>query len=91
MICDANYDAFKNLKIYSNGYLYDCYIESKNELKEIINSFESSGQDKITVQVYIAYDYGSSIIDDLQDSYAMLKLPPQFSYLLNNNVLTLIK
>lgn len=91
LICDSNYEAFKKLIINSNGYTIDCYIESKDELKEVINAFESCGLKNITVQVYIAYNYGSSIIDDLQDCYTMLKLSPIFSHLLNNNILTLIK
>ena len=91
LICDSDYDVFKKMSIYSNGYQYDCCIENKRELKEIIEAFESSEQTNITIQVYIAYNYGSSIIDDLQDSYAQANLSPEFYHLMNNNILTLIK
>lgn len=91
LICDSDYESYKHIKVTYKENFYDCYIESFNELVMLIKCFEATNPNKSTVQFYIAFDYGTSILDELQSAYASLRLPANFSHIKNDNIITIIK
>jgi hypothetical protein len=44
-----------------------------------------------TIQFYLAFDYGTSCIDEIQNAYLKLHLPVSFSHIIKDNRITIIK
>ncbi|MBE6131078.1 MAG: hypothetical protein E7183_05090 [Erysipelotrichaceae bacterium] len=86
IVCEKNYEAYKNI-YYSNN---DFYIESFDELVEILKYYENLNPKNYTIELKIAFNYGSSIIDDIQNAYNILKLPASFSHIINDDILMII-
>lgn len=91
LICDNNYDTYKLINVSDSNCLYDCYIESFEELVEVIKCFELSNPNKSTIQFYVAFNFGTSIVDEIQSAYAVLRISASFSHIASGNIITIIK
>lgn len=91
LICDNNYDAYKLINVSDSNNLYDCYIESFEELVMMIKCFELSNPNKTTIQFYVAFNFGTSIVDEIQSAYAVLRISASFSHIASGNIITIIK
>lgn len=91
LICDNNYDAYKLINVSDSNCLYDCYIESFEELVEVIKCFELSNPNNSTIQFYVAFNFGTSIVDEIQSAYAVLRISASFSHIASGNIITIIK
>ena len=69
----------------------DFYVESFEELVDVIKYYENLPLSNKTIQFYLAFDYGTSCIDEIQNAYLKLHLPVSFSHIIKDNRITIIK
>lgn len=87
IICENSYETYKNI-YYSNN---DFYIESFDELVDVLKYYENSKPENCTLELKLAFNYGTSIIDEIQSAYNVLRLPATFSHIINDDILMIIK
>lgn len=73
------------------GKINDFYVESFDELVEMIKYFESSNANNNTIEFKICFDFGSSIIDDIQNAYNKLHIQSTFSHISSDDIFIIIK
>lgn len=91
IICDGDYDNYKLMNYILEGKINDFYIESFDELVEMIKYFESSNANNNTIEFKICFDFGSSIIDDIQNAYNKLHIQSTFSHISSDDIFIIIK
>ena len=57
----------------------------------MIKCFELSNPNKSTIQFYVAFNFGTSIVDEIQSAYAVLRISASFSHIASGNIITIIK
>lgn len=91
LVCDTTYNIFKNISYKLNDIENDFYVESFEELVDVIKYYETLTLNNKTIQFYLAFDYGTSCIDEIQNAYLKLHLPVSFSHIIKDNIITIIK
>ena len=91
IICDGDYDNYKLMNYILEGKINDFYVESFDELVEMIKYFESSNANNNTIEFKICFDFGSSIIDDIQNAYNKLHIQSTFSHISSDDIFIIIK
>ena len=91
LVCDTTYNIFKNFTYKLNDIENDFYVESFEELVDVIKYYENLPLSNKTIQFYLAFDYGTSCIDEIQNAYLKLHLPVSFSHIIKDNRITIIK
>lgn len=91
LVCNTTYEAYENIKYSLNNKQYDFYIESFDELVNVIKFYEQLNPVNCSLEVKIAFNYGSSIVDEIQNAYSKLKLQASFSHTINDDILIIIK
>ncbi len=91
ILCDSTYDVYKKLFYHLDNNNFDINIESFDELVSALKYYESLNPKNCSFELKITFDYGSSLIDEIQNAYSILKIYASFSHIINNNILVLIK
>ncbi len=89
--CNVDYECYKSMNYCLDGIIYDFYIESFDELVGIIKYFENSNANNNTIEIKIGFEYGSSIIDEIQNAYNKLHIQSIFSHISSGEIITIIK
>lgn len=91
VVCDTLFETYKNICYSSNSQNNDFCIESFNELVEVLKYYENLNLNNCSLELQICFDFGSSIIDEIQNAYSVLKIYASFSHIMNDNILIIIK
>jgi hypothetical protein len=80
ILCNSNYDYYKNFNFMFEEKEYDYAIESYDELKTIIKYFNSVEQENLTIEFSVKFDCGDSVVDEISNAYTELGINKGFSY-----------
>lgn len=88
--CTKNYDIFKEAKYTYNFNEYSFEIKNQNDLNNIVKYFYATEGDKMTIQMEIAFDYGTSIDDEINKAFQGVSVST-YSKIQTDNLLMLVK
>jgi hypothetical protein len=73
LVCNKEYDPYKDHKITYLGREYDLYVESDTELNAVMHYFSAFSEQGATLQLKIAEEYnvGLSPMDEIQRACAL--------------------
>lgn len=89
----TNIECNKKIDIYELSKFdgFDLKIDSQEELNKLVAYFNKGDNKKYTFEFELAFDYGSSCLDEIKAAYNANKLVANYSYIDNGNIFMLIK
>lgn len=91
LVCNVNYDYYKNYSYNYENKTNDYLIESQEELNQIIKYYNSNNKKNNTIEFKVLFDFGTSISDEIQKAYNAVNITGQFSYIENQSIIVLVK
>lgn len=91
IICEDSYDSFENMEYSFKDITKAFKIESFDEFVVVLDYFEHAELENFSVQFELDFDYGESIVDELQNAYSSLEIYKSSEYLMNGDLITLLK
>ena len=89
--CEKKINIFETMNYNYNNSTYDFYITSQEELNTLVKHFESVEKPKTAIQFFVAFDYGTSALDEVGNAYKVNGIYKSYSYVDNGDLFMLFK
>lgn len=91
VICTKNYDVYKKSNFNYENTNYDFEIGSIEELVTIIKYFDLLDYEHKSIEFKIVFNFGDSIVDELQEALSLSNINDKITYVQENNIIALVK
>ena len=91
LLCEDIYNVYALSTYTHDNAVYDLSIDSKDELKFMLEEFYKVNSSPITVEFYATFDFGTSLTDEINDALSRLGISANYSYIDNKEYFVLIR
>ena len=91
IVCNNKVDVYESMTFTYKDNVYDYVIENQEELNALVAYFYAGQSSNCTIEFELKFNYGDSILDEIQTAFNVNKLNMGYTYVDNGNIFMLIK